>query len=466
MFKLKFEARPRGRRYGSRAREALVALAVAGSGLASSPMPANAAAPAEVKPAEVKPAEAKPAEVKPTEAKDAENTPTASLSLDEALRRAESASVLVRRARAERALVASRDVGASLLLPSNPVAAFAAGRRREVDVAGRAQGVQMAAHLEQTFEVAGQRGTRRAEVARQLDAAGWRETAARVETRARARAAYIGTLLADAQLAAARRRIDLVRQLVDGVRTRVQSGAASSVDLHLARVEQGRAIRDRAAAEQSRAMALAELRILVDLPPGTNITLTTVLGPPPARATAISPLLERAHAYRAELKEIAAARDATDAAITRLSREATPNPTLFVDYQRDLPGHTYLGGGVALPLPFWRRNQGELAVARSDRDRLGEESALARREVAAEVERAFRSASVQGELLHAIETEMLPAAESAVDLITQGWRAGKFDLFRVIQASREAAEARRDYLVAFGALWEATIALDRAVGTP
>ena len=146
--------------------------------------------------------------------------------------------------------------------------------------------------------------------------------------------------------------------------------------------------------------------------------------------------------------------------------EATPNPTLFVDYQRDLPGQSYVGGGIALPLPFWRRNQGELAVARSQRDRLVEEAGLARREVAAEVESAFRSTSVQGELVNAIQTEMLPAAERAVELITQGWRAGKFDLFRVIQASREAAETRRDYLVALGALWEATIALDRAVGTP
>ena len=447
MFNLKFKARPLRCRYRSLTRRALVALAIAGGGPAALPTSVQAAP--------------------QTEASEAAGTPTVSLSLDEALTRAETASVIVRRARAERALVASRDVGASLLLPSNPVAAFGAGRRREViDGTGRAQGLQMAAHLEQTFEVAGQRGTRRAEVARQLDAAGWRETAARVETRARARGAYIGTLLADAQLAAARRRIDLVHQLVEGVRTRVQSGAASSVDLHLARVEQGRAIRDRAAAEQSRAMALAELRVLVNLPPGTAITLTTVMGPPPARVASMSPLLERAQTYRAELKQISAERDATDAAITRLSREATPNPTLFVDYQRDLPGQTYLGGGVALPLPFFRRNQGELAVARSDRDRLGEESALAGREVAAEVERAFRSAAVQGELLHAIETEMLPAAESAVDLITQGWRAGKFDLFRVIQASREAAETRRDYLVALGALWEATIALDRAVGNP
>ena len=43
------------------------------------------------------------------------------LSLEDALRAAEETSPLLRRARAERDAVAARDVGASVLLPSNPV---------------------------------------------------------------------------------------------------------------------------------------------------------------------------------------------------------------------------------------------------------------------------------------------------------------------------------------------------------
>ena len=53
------------------------------------------------------------------------------LSLEDALRSAEETSPLVRRARAERDAVAARDVGASVLLPSNPVIAGGAGPRRE-----------------------------------------------------------------------------------------------------------------------------------------------------------------------------------------------------------------------------------------------------------------------------------------------------------------------------------------------
>jgi outer membrane protein TolC len=65
-----------------------------------------------------------------------------------------------------------------------------------------------------------------------------------------------------------------------------------------------------------------------------------------------------------------------------------------------------------------------------------------------------------------MDREVLPAADAAVSLMTEGWRAGKFDLFRLLQTSRDASEARRLYLETLGLLWESSIALDRAVGAP
>ncbi|MES1205726.1 MAG: TolC family protein [Pseudomonadota bacterium] len=391
---------------------------------------------------------------------------TLTLTLQDALARGEEASSLVRRARAERTAVAARDVGASVLLPSNPVVAVGVGRRRE-EVGGgpRQEGVQYALHAEQTFEIANQRGVRRDEVAKAVDVASWRETWARAETRARVRAVYVGAQLATAQVRAARRREDLVQRLVDGVRTRVETGAASTVDLELARLERGRATRDRITAELATATALSDLRVLIALAPDTRLDLTSPLGAP-AAPPPLAALLGRARERRAEFRILQASRSEIDAAVVRLRRETVPNPTLFLDVQRDLPGQTYLGGGIALPLPVWRRNQGELAVARAERGRLAEEEDVTAREVSAEVERAYRAALAFGEMVQTLEREVLPAAEAGVDLVDQGWRAGKFDLFRVIQASREASDARRSQLESLGALWEAMIAVDRATGTP
>ena len=86
------------------------------------------------------------------------------LSLEDALRSAEETSPLLRRARAERDAVAARDVGASVLLPSNPVIAAGAGPRKELVPPANViseRGLQYFVHAEQTVEIGGQRSARR-----------------------------------------------------------------------------------------------------------------------------------------------------------------------------------------------------------------------------------------------------------------------------------------------------------------
>jgi outer membrane protein, heavy metal efflux system len=382
------------------------------------------------------------------------------LTLAEALARADAASPLVRRARAERQVVAARQVGASLLLPSNPMVSGSAGPYREPGISS----VEILLHAEQTVEIGGQRGARRAVVGRAVEAAAWREQVARVETHARVRAAYVAAQLARAQQEAAAAREALVVTLLDAVRARVSGGASSNVDLELARLERGVAARAKAAAALAAADPLARLRALIGAEPGDPLTVDPEVAGPPPLAGDLRQLLARAERQRAELEALRSTGAELDAEITRLHREAIPSPTLFVDYERDRPGQMFLGAGLSIPIPVWRRQQGELAVARAERSRLEDERALAAREVALEVERAFQSVQAQATALRIMERDVLPAADAAARLLSDGWRAGKFDLFRVLQTLRDASEARRLYLDTLGALWDAAIALDRAVG--
>lgn len=390
------------------------------------------------------------------------------VTLDEALRAAEQASPLVRRARAEREAVAAREVGASLVMPTNPIVVGGAGPRREGPPANvvSERGLQYFAHLEQTVEVGGQRGARREVVSRALRTADLRIEVARAETRARVRAAYVGTQLALERVEAAAQREALVGKLLEAVRARVAGGASSNVDLELARLERGSAARARIDATLAAADALARLRLLLGLPTAQKLELDGKALPPRLRGAVLPDLLARAQAQRAELAALASGVDEIDADIVRLRREAIPSPTLFVEVQRDLPGQIFVGGGLGVPLPVWRRNQGELALARADRSRVQEERTLVERDVALEVERAYQAEAAQREMTQVLDSEVLPAAESAVTLMTEGWRAGKFDLFRLLQTSRDASDARRLYLETLGLLWESSIALDRAVGAP
>jgi cobalt-zinc-cadmium efflux system outer membrane protein len=356
--------------------------------------------------------------------------------------------------------VAARDVGASLLLPSNPIVSGAAGPYREPGISS----VEILLHAEQTIEIGGQRGARRAVVSRAVAAAAWREQVARMETHARVRAAYVAAQLARAQQEAASAREALMTTLLDAVRARVASGASSSVDLELARLERGVAARARATAALAVADPLARLRALIGAAPGEPIAVDPHVSVPPRRTGGLRDLLARAERQRAELEALRSSGAELDAEIARLRREAIPSPTLFVDFERDRPGQMFLGGGLSIPIPIWRRQQGELAVARAERSRLEDERALAARDVALEVERAFQSVDAQDAAVRIMDRDVLPAADAVSRLLTDGWQAGKFDLFRVLQTLRDASEARRLYLETLGALWEATINLDRAVG--
>jgi cobalt-zinc-cadmium efflux system outer membrane protein len=257
-----------------------------------------------------------------------------------------------------------------------------------------------------------------------------------------------------------------VTRLLDAVKARVAGGASSNVDLELARLERGSAARARVDAQLADPEALAHLRRLVGLPPAEVVVLEAAGASPSPRAGDLAGLVARAKAQRADLAAVVSSGEEIDADIIRLRREVIPSPTLFVDVERDLPGQYFVGGGLAIPIPVFRRHQGELALARAERYRVDEERAVVERDVALEVERAFLAERAQREMVELLARDVLPAADATITLMTEGWRAGKFDLFRLIQTSRDATEAKRLYLETLGLLWDSAIELDRAVGMP
>ena len=193
--------------------------------------------------------------------------------------------------------MAARDVGASLILPSNPVAALIVGPRRESDgVNPVRRGLQYVAHLEQTIEVGGQRGARREVVRRALDVASAREALALSESRARIRTAYIAGLITAAQAHAARSREVLVSQLYEAVKVKVEKGAGSQINLKLAEIETGRLARQRLAADLASVESVATLAALIGLPPRSAIALTTPLGGPKVHLPPFAALLADARA--------------------------------------------------------------------------------------------------------------------------------------------------------------------------
>ena len=390
---------------------------------------------------------------------------TLRLSEGDAVTRALAASPMVIRSDRARDVTAAQRVGARVLLPANPVASASGGHRS--DRSGSvppAVGPEWSARLEQTIEIAGQRGARMREADRAVGAAAAEQRLARVETRAQARTAYVMLQVARAQLDAAARRVELGDQLLRAAEARVRAGASGDVELHLAEVERARFEHERIEAALAAEEAERALDLLIGVSPGVRIETTTALAAPPAARGDAAALVQAAVERRAERKLVSASIAHVDAAATRLRREIVPNPTLYFDVAGQQPGQLYLGGGVALPLPLWRRNQGELAHALAERRRLQDEDRLLVRGIELEVAAALKTLTTRQAEATLYAEKIVPAAEANVELVRQGWLGGKFDLFRVVQVAREAADARKRQLEVMGDLWRARIALDRATG--
>ena len=296
------------------------------------------------------------------------------LALDEALRLAEQTSPLVRRARAEREVVASRDVGAQRVVPVQP-----GDRRRRRAAPGRAAVERRAPRKGCSTSRTPSRPSRLAGSGRR--GGRWSAGALRTaELRGRSRGPRRGPACAPRTSgrswrwrASMRRRSG--RRWSRSCWTRSAPGSRAARRrasiCELARLERGSAARARVDATLAAADALARLRLLVGLPPAQKLALDAKAAAPALRAEATAGAARRAREASAPSWR-RWRRAATRSTPTSRACGARRSPArrCSSDLQRDLPGQLFVGGGRRVPIPLWRRQQGELAVARADRARV------------------------------------------------------------------------------------------------
>ncbi len=399
----------------------------------------------------------------------AATAPGLALSLPLALSRALSAGPDLVRAHNELRSIEARRPGAALWFPSNPYASLMFGPRRERQSDGSTLGaLQLQAHIEQSFEIAGQRWTRLDAVAAASAAQRDQAEYARRSVEAAVKSVYVQCLFSAQRVQVAVEREAIARQLLDSARTRTQLGAAGELEPNLAEIEVGRVLGERRDIEVEREGRLAELRVLVNLPPTVPLALVShqLALQPALRPTelVLTELIERAYQTRADLRAIYKQKEALRAEDRRLLREIVPNPLVSFDWQKDLDGQEFIGGTVGLALPLWNRNQaGRSQVHAAERNRQAEQRLLLTR-IAAEVGQTLITLQLRHSQVEAFTRDALPPAQRNVELLRRGWQAGKFDLFRVITALRELAEVRTRYLLMLEQLWLAAISLERAVG--
>jgi cobalt-zinc-cadmium efflux system outer membrane protein len=120
--------------------------------------------------------------------------------------------------------------------------------------------------------------------------------------------------------------------------------------------------------------------------------------------------------------------------------------------------------GISVELPIAQRNQGALAANSRAREAVMGRVDLESRRLARDVAAARSAYQGRRRELELLTGTALPAATRSLSFAEAAWQAGRFDVFRVLAAARDAVRVRALRVEALEQAWIARIELERAAG--
>lgn len=127
-------------------------------------------------------------------------------------------------------------------------------------------------------------------------------------------------------------------------------------------------------------------------------------------------------------------------------------------------GGSSIGVYVSTPLPFFNRNQGEIARAQRTISQATARSLALQSGIEAEVEKAYRQYAVSQRVLASIEGEMLSRARSVRETTEYSYRRGEASLLEFLDAQRAFNEAMQTYNDARGNFARSLYLIDAVAG--
>lgn len=340
------------------------------------------------------------------------------------------------------------------LLRTNPVAEGAIGPRF------RSEGdtLDWSVGLRQELEIAGQRGDRIELCEAELEASRARLDARRVSLAAEVREAFGAAIAARERQQLAVQAVRLAEDALAAANERLKEGAGTRLEVNTARIEWGRALRERGVADGRLAEAKARLGLLVAMPQDASWEPTGELGGQIAAAAVRDGAAERRELVEAK-REVEAAMAAVDLA----SAEAIPNVSVGANY-REEEGDRIIQGTLAIPLPFFERNQEGKALAASRVRRAKARLAAVEREIAAQLAVALSRYETARLTVDAFGTDAVEALQQNLEMVNEAYRAGKIDFLQLLIVRRETLASQLAWVDAREDLDRAEAEVLRALG--
>ena len=373
-----------------------------------------------------------------------------SLTLEEALRRAEEVAPAVSVAQAQLLAGEAELREASAFLWNNPsVSADTARRRIPQPGLPEARVTEWAVGLSQTFETGGQGGYRKAAASASREALIYAIPDARRRLRAEVQQKFFKVLALQQRAVVEREGQAIAEEAAALAAKRVAAGEDSRLDGNLARIEAERARNQAAASREALTQARADLAALLQLPLATLPDVAGDLAPAP-----VSRLGEAALEQLASRADIVALQRRAEAARQRVELERavrSPDLTLGITTGREGPydlRESFSMLSLSIPLPVFKRNDAAIGRALSELTQAEIDYRAALAAARAELASLMERYATLEERVGRLKSEVLPAIDENLQLSRRARQAGEIAVPQLLIVSRQAIEARRELLEA------------------
>lgn len=289
-------------------------------------------------------------------------------------------------------------------------------------------------------------------------------TAAELEVRdmerkiiAEAQSLGVKLLSLEQQRALRQQQTDLATKLADFAKGRAAVGELSSLDAAQAQVDAQRLLLESRKLETERVSFIGELKPKLGLSSDSALTITGTL-PAMKSVTAMKSWEQRADYQLARLKEDASLTD-IELARSKKWEDISVGAVLEGERMEDAPDGLsrtgFLGFRVSIPIPFWNKNEGEIAEKTASAQRATLETKALGAEITNEAQAALNEMKANAALAAETKDKLLPLVVEQTGKLEKAYETGQADLFTVLRArdqrlQLEAAvlDATRDYHLA------------------
>jgi cobalt-zinc-cadmium efflux system outer membrane protein len=188
--------------------------------------------------------------------------------------------------------------------------------------------------------------------------------------------------------------------------------------------------------------------------------------PLPTTELKLTPLQEMALDIRPDVQVLKLIQARSQSELKLQLAQAKVDYTWGAEYRRQqgINGKSNsLGFFFSVPLPFYNRNQGDVARVRAEQEQLVRQMQSLKAQVVTEVKTAYQEFRSASELVEGIERDLLKPAGQARDTAAYVYRAGASSLVEFLDAQRAFNETIQSYYEAQAAYCRAAIRLNATV---